>query len=152
MQKSPIKIPKEPEPKAVVQPDIIPAQHSQPAVPPPAAFTNDLVAESVAQSDNTIAEPPPEELYSNVDKRHVEEAAVNVKSVDLIEETVHEPQSPTKEQISPTKVQAASAEIPQATEHIDPIYQNQEDLTEYIEDTGVKAVRGFQMIGGLGFL
>lgn len=138
-RKSPIKIPKEPEPKQVVQPDIIPAQHSQPAVPPPAAFTNDLVSETVAQSDNAIIDPPEEQLYSNVDKRRVEEE-VNIKPVDLIEEKVHEPQSPTKEQVSPAKVPAATTETHGATEHIDPIYQNQDDLTEYIEDTGVKAV------------
>ncbi len=142
LQKSPIKLPKEPEVKKVIQepeevkqviqPDVIPAQHSQPAVPPPAAFTNDFVVEDPVEEeeDDVIVKPPDEQLYSNVNKRVEQET--NIKSVV---ETVNEPQSPIKEQNPVTTT--ASNEI---NEHIDPIYQNQEDLTEYIEDTGVKAV------------
>lgn len=123
------------------------------------------MSESVAESDSDIVNPPDEQLYSNVNKRQHVEEQINIKSVDLIEEKIHEPQSPTKEQApsptkvqppSPTKVQppsptkaeaspiqeqAATVDTHEVTEHIDPIYQNQEDLTEYIEDTGVKAVR-----------
>lgn len=127
MQKSPIKLPKEPEPRQVIQPDVIPTQHSQPVdVPPPAAFTNSSVAE---QQD--IVNPPDEQLYSN---------ATSIVEQEAKAQPV-EPQSPVKEQV-PTQV-ATQVTTEEATEHIDPIYQNQDDLTEYIEDTGVKAVKHF---------
>lgn len=130
-QKSPIKLPKEPETKQVIQPDVIPTQHSQPAVPPPAAFTNDFVAESVEQ-DDIIVKPPDEQLYSNVVK--TVEQQPNIQPVELVDERVNEPQSPIREQLG------TATATQEANEHIDPIYQNQEDLTDYIEDTGVKAV------------
>lgn len=124
-------MPKEPEAKQIIQPDVIPTQHSQSAVPPPAAFTNDFVEESVEQHD-VIVKPPDEELYSNVSKNVEQET--NIKSVEVIDEKKIDQQSPVKEQVPTTQTQTP-------VEHIDPIYQNQEDLTEYIEDTGVKAVK-----------
>lgn len=79
-----------------------------------------------------IVQPPDEQLYSNVNKTAVEE--VIIKTVEPVDEKVNVPQSPVKE-LAPT--------THEPNEHIDPIYQNQEDLTEYIEDTGVKAVNCF---------
>lgn len=118
--------------KQIIQPDVIPAQHSQTTVPPPAAFTNDFVEEPIEEPQDVIVKPPDEQLYSNVNKTVAQET--NIKSVELINDhqQINEPQSPIKEQQQLTQEQI---------EHIDPIYQNQEDLTEYIEDTGVKAVR-----------
>lgn len=108
---------------------MIPTQHTQAAVPPPAAFTNDFVEEPIEQHD-VIVKPPDEQLYSNVNK--IVEHEPSIKSVERIDEKVNEPQSPVN-----VPVPTANEPI----EHIDPIYQNQDDLTEYIEDTGVKAVR-----------
>lgn len=137
MQKSPIKLPKEPETKQVIQPDVIPTQHSQAAVPPPAAFKNDFVSEPVEQHDE-IVNPPDEQLYSNVNVQNVEEEP-KIQSVEPVDEKVNAPQSPVKEQVPTTTTTTTN----EPAEHIDPIYQNHEDLTEYIEDTGVKAVRIF---------
>jgi len=130
-RKSPIKLPKESEAKPIIQPDVIPTQHSQAAVPPPAAFKNDFVEDPMEEPEDEIVRPPAEELYSNVDKIVAQET--KAKSVELINDhqQTNVPQSPIKEQQQITQDQS---------EHIDPIYQNQEDLTEYIEDTGVKAV------------
>lgn len=83
------------------------------------------------EQHDVIVQPPNEELYSNVNK-NVEHQETNIKSVEPIEEKVNDPQSPVKEQVPTTE---------EPNQHIDPIYQNQEDLTEYIEDTGVKAVK-----------
>lgn len=125
-------MPKEPEAKQVIQPDVVPAQHSQATVPPPAAFTNDFVEDPMEEPEDVIVKPPDEQLYSNVNKTVAQET--KVKSVELIHDhqQISEPQSPIKEQQQLTQEQVA---------HIDPIYQNQEDLTDYIEDTGVKAVK-----------
>lgn len=125
-------MPKEPEAKQIIQPDVIPAQHSQTTVPPPAAFTNDFADEPVEEPEDVIVQPPDEQLYSNVNKTVAQEA--KIKSVEVISDhqQINEPQSPIKE----PQQQLTQEQI----EHIDPIYQNQEDLTEYIEDTGVKAV------------
>lgn len=116
-----------------IQPDLIPAQHSQATVPPPAAFTNDFVEDPMEEPDDDVVKPPDEQLYSNVNKTVVQEA--RTKSDELINDLqqINAPQSPIHEQQQQL--------TPEQTEHIDPIYQNQEDLTEYIEDTGVKAVK-----------
>lgn len=135
-------MPKEPEAKQVIQPDVIPTQHSQTTVPPPAAFTNDFVEDPQEESEDepieqhdVIIKPPNEQLYSNVNKTVVQET--KTKSVELVSDN-----QPIKEPVSPKSPIHEQQQITQEQgEHIDPIYQNQEDLTEYIEDTGVKAVR-----------
>lgn len=132
-------MPKESEAKPVIQPDVIPTQHSQAAVPPPAAFTNDFVDEPVVQHD-IIVKPPDEQLYSNVNK-NVEQATTTVKVVEPIDEKINVPQSPVPQSPVPQSPIKEKVPVHEPIEHIDPIYQNQEDLTEYIEDTGVKAVK-----------
>lgn len=39
-----------------------------------------------------------------------------------------------------TVMTVAAAAIEDTEQHIDPIYQNQEDISEYIEDTGIRAI------------
>lgn len=124
----------------MIQPDVIPTQHSQAAVPPPAAFTNDFVSEPVEEQD-VIANPPDEQLYSNV--HHNVEVEAKIQSAEMIDEKVNVPQSPVIVQV-PTPTTTTTTD--ESVEHIDPIYQNHEDLTEYIEDTGVKAVKIFFLV------
>lgn len=132
--------------KQVVQPDVIPqqiTQHSQAAVPPPAAFTNDFVEETIQSNVEPNVEsikPPDEELYANVHKSS--DLVTSAKSSDLVTT------AKAVQLIDDHQIKVAEAPIDQTSqltqeqvEHIEPIYQNQEDLTEYIEDTGVKAVK-----------
>lgn len=121
-RKDPIKLPKQPEPvvkaQVPVQPDVIPTQMevAQP-VPPPAAFTNEPTAVAVA-SVGHITETS-QEIYANIQKS--------------IETTSPPNESRVSHEQSP---HVATTEDQQA----EPIYQNQEDLSEYIDDTGVRAI------------
>lgn len=163
VQKVPIKLPKEEavvraQPtQSVVQPDVIPTKIEQKVaapptvVPPPAAFTNDADDDD----DDVIAGIPPQSIYANVHKtdeyiqRTIEStvetaaAAVTVAAGSQSREsTSSSTVAVEKERISKTDdnnvVAAAAAAADE--EHIDPIYQNQEDISEYIEDTGIRAV------------
>lgn len=160
VQKVPIKLPKEesvvraqPTPaQSVVQPDVIPTKIEQKVaapptvVPPPAAFTND-------DDVDVIAGIPPQSIYENVHKTDeyiqrtiestVETAAVTVAAGSQSRDSTSSSTVVVeKERISKTDdnnvVAAAAAAADE--EHIDPIYQNQEDISEYIEDTGIRAV------------
>lgn len=148
----PIKLPKETVPAetpavvaavpptavVTVQPDVIPkkieAEQPEPAaVPPPAAFTN--IEAPAAFEDDII---PPQEIYANVPQiiqKSIE--TTNVSSRASVSPSEPAPQSPVPVQKTavPTSVLAT-----ESTEHIDPIYQNQEDIAEYIDDTGIRAV------------
>lgn len=150
----PIKLPKEPAPAAApapaivapvtpkavvatVQPDVIPtkieAVPPEPAaVPPPAAFTN--IEAPAAFEDDII---PPQEIYANVQQ-------VIQKPIETTNETRASvpPSEPAPQSPVPVQSTAAAATVlaTESTEHIDPIYQNQEDIAEYIDDTGIRAV------------
>lgn len=147
----PIKLPKEPAQAAVqavvaaapptavvnVQPDVIPTKiEAEPpesaAVPPPAAFTN---IEAPAAFDDDII--PPQEIYANVQQ-------VIQKTIVTTNESRASvpPSEPAPQSAVPVQSSAAPATVlaTESTEHIDPIYQNQEDIAEYIDDTGIRAV------------
>lgn len=152
MQKVPIKLPKEtkapapavvvpvtPSPIVTVQPDVIPTkveaeQTPEPAaaVPPPAEFTN--IEAPAAFEDDII---PPQEIYANVPQVIQKSIATTIESRASVPSAEPAPQSP----VSAQATAAADIVLPtESTEHIDPIYQNQEDIAEYIDDTGIRAV------------
>lgn len=119
-----------------VQPDVIPTQvEAEPpepaAVPPPAAFTN--IEAPAAFEDDII---PPQEIYANVPQ-------TIQKSIETTSDArASVPPSEPAPQPAPVHSTTAPATVlaTESTEHIDPIYQNQEDIAEYIDDTGIRAV------------
>lgn len=137
-QREPIKLPKQVEqPKATVQPDVIPVQaEPQISVPPPAAF------KSITPEPNVVEQAQEEQIYANVPDTKtipaavVEEAPPSPKVAPIVHAQTVQPSSP-EPNVEP--IAQNTVEEPHSLEQGDPIYQNQEDLSEYIEDTGVKA-------------
>lgn len=141
-QKAPITLPKEVEPSTptphsapptqsapvLAQPDVIPTNivaaapvTPQPEeVPPPAQFINDQPQPTVTPDFVSQPEAAPvlEDIYANVQRN----------------------ESASKADHDPVHENGSSAAAPAAIDDTEAIYQNQQDLAEYIEDTGIRAV------------
>lgn len=123
----------------IVQPDVIPQQIEQ-SVPPPAEFKN-----TPTIPIHVVPELEPEQFHAAPASPVVQEQEIyaNVQKTADIQKSIETSTVVESSRSSDQPIAASATVVP--TESVqelyaDPIYQNQEDLSEYIEDTGIRAI------------